>query len=237
MDNFEMTILKDRLVERDAKMLEIMFIAKFKSNINRYGNKYGYNLTDGGDGVSGYSHVAWNKGKVGCYSEESLKKMADSSRGKKHSEETKKKMSKAQTGKKHTEESKKKMSEANKGKKSNFVSWCRGTIGVVKPNSGSFKKGQKSTNQKITEDQKPAIIERYNSGVTQGQIADEYGVSKSTINNIIRKSPFKRERFHTEESKKKMSEAHKGKPGYWTGKNLSKKHKQKLSDSHKKEKR
>lgn len=166
-ENFEISILHDGLTEGDAKTLEIMFIAKFKSNINRYGSVWGYNLTDGGDGIIG--SLPWNKGKKG----------------------------------------------------------------LVKPNSGSFKRGQPSTNRKITENQKPEIVAKYNSGMTQKEIAEEYDVSLSTINNIVRSDPTRRPRSHTETSKEKMSKSHQGKPGYWEGQSLSPEHRGKISDSHK----
>ena len=41
----------------------------------------------------------WNKGKTGVFSEETIKKMSDSSKGKTHTEETKKKMSEQRSGK------------------------------------------------------------------------------------------------------------------------------------------
>ena len=54
----------------------------------------------------------------------------------------------------HSEETKKKLSEIHKGKrysiktefKKGQVSWSKGTKGVLKANSGSFKKGHKSDN-------------------------------------------------------------------------------------------
>ena len=76
-------------------------------------------------------------------------------KGSKHSEEAKRKIKENHAGywanKCHTKETKKKMSESrmgkipwNKGKKGLQVSWCKGTKGIMKPNSGSFKKGQPS---------------------------------------------------------------------------------------------
>lgn len=53
-NNFEHIIWADNLSESDAKHMEKMLIALFKTNCNRYTNpKYGYNLTDGGDGTCG----------------------------------------------------------------------------------------------------------------------------------------------------------------------------------------
>lgn len=93
--------------------------------------------------ASNMGRIGWNKGKTGVYSEETLKKMSESSKGHEVTDETKKKisnanngqvpwnagkkgvfseetlrqMSETQKGIKHTDESKRKISEAGKGKK------------------------------------------------------------------------------------------------------------------------
>jgi len=69
----------------------------------------------------------WKKGKTGVYSEETLKKMSESHKGKPGfwigkkrpptSEETKNKISQAEKGKKLSEEQKRKIGEANRNKK------------------------------------------------------------------------------------------------------------------------
>jgi hypothetical protein len=56
--------------------------------------------------------VAWNKGKTGIYSEETLKKMGDAKRGKTYSPEARKKMSESAKGRVWTEEHKKNQAEA-----------------------------------------------------------------------------------------------------------------------------
>lgn len=81
--------------------------------------------------------VPWNKGKINIYSKETIQKMSERRKGKKHSEETKLKMSEDRKGhivsqetrnkitgennsfygKHHTEETKRKISETKKGKK------------------------------------------------------------------------------------------------------------------------
>lgn len=69
-------------------------------------------------------NIPWNKGKIGVYSAETLKKMSEVKKGEKsawygkhHTEESKKKMSEVKKGYKMSEESKKKLSKAHTGKK------------------------------------------------------------------------------------------------------------------------
>ena len=52
---FTHEILFDNLTEEEARAKEIELIAQYKSNYRRYSNpNYGYNATDGGEGLSGY---------------------------------------------------------------------------------------------------------------------------------------------------------------------------------------
>lgn len=99
-ENFEHIILFENLTESEAKKLEIEHIAKYKTK----NKKYGYNLTDGGEGSNGLKHT-----------EETKKKMSENHshywEGRHHTEETKQKMSEAQKGKKFTDEHKLKLSK------------------------------------------------------------------------------------------------------------------------------
>jgi group I intron endonuclease len=52
LQNFSYTVFQRFTSEIDALEAEKYWITYFKSNVNVYGNKYGYNLTAGGDGVS-----------------------------------------------------------------------------------------------------------------------------------------------------------------------------------------
>lgn len=53
-DNFEHIIFADNLSEKDAKHIEVLLIALYKTNCSKYQHpSYGYNLTDGGDGTGG----------------------------------------------------------------------------------------------------------------------------------------------------------------------------------------
>ena len=96
-ENFSWEILDETFNEQYAlKVLEPHYIQKFKSNDPRFG----YNMTSGGEGVSGFTH-----------SEKTKQKIRKGNRGKHRSTKTKARISKARTGTKHSEETKQKMSK------------------------------------------------------------------------------------------------------------------------------
>lgn len=109
--NIQQDILfEDTMTDAEASRLEQICILLFKCNVNRFSNPtYGYNLTDGGDGVSGSqrrdeAHMA------------QVKRMIDSRKGCKLTDEHKIKLSIAHTGLKigpMSENTKRKISIAN----------------------------------------------------------------------------------------------------------------------------
>ena len=135
---FVSEILFDNLDEELSLLVEIELIDKYR--------KLGYklvNLTDGGEGVSGYKHteetkqllgekskgrvfseetkskisLVWKDKKRNPFSEEHKKKISEAAKKQKRvsfSEEAKQKISASKIGKKRTEEHKKKISEATK---------------------------------------------------------------------------------------------------------------------------
>ncbi|MGL5709253.1 MAG: GIY-YIG nuclease family protein [Paraclostridium sp.] len=82
-DNFKYEVLAYTATDDTAKLMEIALIKQFKSN----DRKYGYNLTNGGDGMFGYKH-----------SEESKRKIGDRHKGSKKSKEAIEKMRRAKVG-------------------------------------------------------------------------------------------------------------------------------------------
>jgi hypothetical protein len=82
-------VLKENLSEEDAKQFEINSIAEY----NTYKN--GWNMSPGGEGFDGYErtgiggvkkgNIPWNKGKSGCFGEETISKMSSTRKGKIHS--------------------------------------------------------------------------------------------------------------------------------------------------------
>ena len=99
-ENFEWIILYKNKSDKKLIKKEIYFIEKYKTKFPN-----GYNLTNGGDGISGHKQ-----------SKQTRKKMSKSAMGNSNakgvvrSKEYLEKQRKAQTGKYHTEEAKRKMS-------------------------------------------------------------------------------------------------------------------------------
>lgn len=147
-ENFKTEILKECDTQEELNHWEQYYIKELNTKFPN-----GYNLTDGGGGISGYHFSEKQRlKKIGLkHSEETKKKISQSLKGKIVSEESKKKMSEAQhrffenggvspfKGKHHTEESKKKLSESNRGK----TAWNKGTKGVMK----SWIKGKHHTEE------------------------------------------------------------------------------------------
>ena len=100
-DGFLHIELMWNLTEIEAKKNEIIFINAYKSNKA----ESGYNLTSGGEGVSGYKPT-----------KETLKRLSESHKGIKLSDEAKEKLSKFNKGKKLSEEHKRKLSLSGIGK-------------------------------------------------------------------------------------------------------------------------
>ena len=63
-NNIEHIVLCENLTKEEACNKEIELIAQYKTNIHKYGNGYGYNLTDGGEGTVGHKVSEENKEKM-----------------------------------------------------------------------------------------------------------------------------------------------------------------------------
>ncbi len=169
-NNFKWEIIDTTNNEQELNILEQLYIEEY-----RLKGKV-YNLTDGGDGMSGYKpskesrqkmseahkgQIPWIKGKHST--EETKKKISVAKQGnknclgKKHSAETRKKISEAKKGKpspcgnegkKHSDETKQKMSIAHSGK-----------------NNGMYGRYHtEDTKQKMSEARKAAWAKRKGTG-------------------------------------------------------------------------
>lgn len=111
-ENWEVHILQDNIEGDKIGSYEKYYIDLYDSINN------GYNKRRQGNGIiievrekmseSRKGKIPWNKGKTGVYSEESLKKMSESTKGNYVGEKN------PMFGKKHSEETKKKISETKK---------------------------------------------------------------------------------------------------------------------------
>ena len=63
-DNFLFQIIEEFENEQECLDAEKFWIEFFRSDVNRFGNNYGYNLTAGGDGLSGRKHSIETKEKI-----------------------------------------------------------------------------------------------------------------------------------------------------------------------------
>ena len=74
-ENVEHIILYENLTYEEAQEKEMKFIELYKTNCRKYGDAYGYNMTDGGDGTKGHivskevsekmrQHMLGRKGKL-----------------------------------------------------------------------------------------------------------------------------------------------------------------------------
>lgn len=123
IENFTKKILHFAETEEELNDLEIFYIKDLDAKTK------GYNLTDGGDGKLGYEH-----------SDETKRKMSESSKGKSMSEEARKKMSETRKGR----------TPWNKGKAGLQQAWNKGKVGV----SRGWNKGKprsEETKRKISE--------------------------------------------------------------------------------------
>ena len=120
-DNIEWCVLETTPTRAAANEIEQYWINYFKSNVR----DFGYNMTEGGEGIEGFSHSEEAREKIGNASrgiprtEEVKQKIAAAQKGvprRNHTEEEKQRISEANIGREVSEETRRKISEANKGR-------------------------------------------------------------------------------------------------------------------------
>lgn len=158
-ENFKLNIIEEYDSEQKALENEILLIKNAKTNGDQI-----YNLTDGGDGISGYKHT-----------EKSKSAMSAKRKGKLLSEETKNKLSIALQGRIRSIEHCQSISLSKIGKPN---------PGAGLKNAERFR-GEKSNTARLTEKQVLEIINLINQkNLKLKEIAKIYGVHDSTISNI-----------------------------------------------------
>jgi group I intron endonuclease len=190
-ENFSLIILKSLETLNEAKLSEINYISKYKSNIKNFG----YNLTIGGEGVSK------------PMSEQTKKKISLANTGKIRTQETKNKISISNKGKKRTTEAILNYSKAKKGnilseETKNKISkkikelWLNDDYKnrIIESNTGKVysiesrlkKSGENSKLSKLSVKQVKEIFEKYSTGnYSHRSLGKEYGVSYRQIGYIL----------------------------------------------------
>ena len=167
-DAIEFLPMQEFATEAEAFAAEKYWIQFYKTNVFKFGNEFGYNLSDGGDGVSGL----------------------------KHSQAAKDKMSKAKTGMPSpnkgitlSETQKKKISAALKGRslpKETCDKMSKSRTGMVYPPDRVAKSA--NAHKLFSSEIEKEITTKNLSGISSYKLAEEYGCSRPTINKIIKRN-------------------------------------------------
>lgn len=206
VNNFIFKVVQSFEIEADCFAAERYWVEYFNSN----DENFGYNLTNGGEGASGW--------KV---TEEVRQKIRDKATGRKHTPETIEKLKQRKQSlpgrmpsnieqlkimnisRKHTEQAKANMSKARIGMKftnehrQNISKVMLGVyVGEKSPRYGKTHteetkdkmRGEKCKRSKLKEYQVMEIIRKYELGeYSQSRLAQEYGVCREQIGKIVRR--------------------------------------------------
>jgi group I intron endonuclease len=133
---FDWSIIATAKSEKELLEIEKFFISQYKKE------KVLYNMTDGGDGISGYKHTNEAKNKMSrkdsTHSKETKKIMSEKHKGKKyslgykHTEESRIKNSESHKGHKVTDETKLKLSKANSGENNPHAILNNSKVRIIK---------------------------------------------------------------------------------------------------------
>lgn len=204
INNFIFTTIQIFANEIDCFEAEKYWIKYFNSN----DEKFGYNLTEGGEGASGWVPSA-----------ETKQKMREKATGRQHTPETIEKLKQRKQslpgvmpvnleqlrtmniGRKHTDEARKNMSEGRKGIKfseEHKQNMSKVRIGLFDGEKNPFygkthteevkqmSRGSNNKQSKLNEQQVLEIRKKYKSGeYSQQKLANEYQISRSQIRRII----------------------------------------------------
>lgn len=194
-DNFQHLILLDNLTKDEANEKEKFFIAQYQSN----NSNFGYNLTEGGDGIEGYK-----------FSEEQRKQQSIRMLGHEVSEETREKIGRANKvalkGRKLPEDVKCKISESLSGKNHPMY-------GKNQPRDAVEKMRKKQIGNtyhlgyKATEEQRKHMSDAHKG----------LELTKEQKENLQRIHASNKGKHRSDETKQKIRLAHLGKKkGPWT---------------------
>lgn len=162
-ENFEFSSIDESDSEFLILKKEEYWINFYKSNIYIHGHLYGYNLTNGGEGISGHKH-----------SDEAKLKMSIASKGIFKSKDHKNSLSLAHMNKTLTKKHKENIGKAISGKKRSKLSKLKYSISK----SGENNPSAKLNKIKVIEIKKLLLI------LTIKEIAKKYKVSNRAILDI-----------------------------------------------------
>lgn len=161
IDGFKFHILNEYNIEKEALDAEIYYISQYRSNIR----KYGYNLTEGGDGTSGYKRKETSSETRLLLSLATLGKPGH------------------WTGKKFSDEHRHALSDGHKGVSSGMLGK---TVSTETRNKMSMSHKGNSVRAKLTMLQANEIRYLYGTGnYTYSKLAKQFGVVAATICAII----------------------------------------------------
>lgn len=126
-DNFKYEVLVNCKTREEVNSMEVYYINKYKTT----DRIYGYNSTNGGDGVEGFRHSEDAKRRIREFirnrkvSEETRRRMSESNKGKVRSEETRLRISNSKKGDKHPKSKTKEYYATKPTLRSNFKIICK----------------------------------------------------------------------------------------------------------------
>lgn len=185
-DSFEHIILHKNLTLKQAQDLEIEYIQKYNSRDKHFG----YNVYAGGDAGS-VGCIPWNKGIHGVYH---------------HSEETKRKIGKASKGHVTSEDQKKAISKVHKGRKVSVETRNKIRESLLNTYKTTDLKSRISKTVSIRWSQ--GYFEGTLNSIRNREVSEE---TRKKLSEIGKRNRPVGSFHHTDEAKKKMSKAKKGK--------------------------
>lgn len=166
-DNFVFTVIQQFSTEAEQDLAEKYWIQYFNSR----DSKFGYNLTDGGEGCVGR-----------ILSQSTKNKISETLKGHDVPEKTREKIGDSLTGFRRSQEFKNKVSQGMMGRVLSDSSRQKIGVGVSGENNGSSKLNE----QKVKEIRKLSSL-----GWTTEELIKLFNVSDKTIRNVIRRISWK----------------------------------------------
>lgn len=209
-DNIQKDVLYSEITEEEAKQIEIDLIAKYRTT----DIEFGYNVTSGGESLSGYVITDEHRNKLKEYakhrSPDHIAKLSQANTGKKFTEEHRHNISIHRKGIKHSEEAKAKIGYASRHRSPEAKENHRRSLighqvseetrqklsdaqkGVPKPEwlKERFKEGQRRAAQN------PEILEKRNRGRSKPIVCTNNNHLYKTMDNASKGEGISSERVN-----------------------------------------